>query len=114
MKDAAGNETRVTQTVILVSMDDVLVTVNGKLPNASCMAEADMADGVTLGMINFAGTVYCTYAAGMRTMGQMKTMGTLLKQENGVFQVTGLTRGWYTFFVQTETRDYFNIYVYVG
>ena len=112
VKDDAGNETVVTRTVVLVSINDVLVTVNGRLPNAASMLESETGD-LTLELINFSGVAYATYAAGQRTFGQMKTMGTVLKQANGAFNITGLERGWYTFFVQTEARDYFNICVFV-
>lgn len=114
VKDAAGNEMTVTRTVVLIGINDVLVTVNGRLPSASSMAE--VRDGnVKLEIINFSGTAYVTYAKGMYTFGQMKRTGSLLPpQADGSFQLNGLKEGWYTFFVQTETRDYFNIYVYVG
>ena len=114
VKDAAGNEMQVTRTVVLIGINDVLVTVNGRLPSASSMAEA--RDGnVKLELVNFSGVSYVTYAKGMFTFGQMKRTGTLLApQADGSFLLTNLPDGWYTFFVQTETRDYFNIYVYVG
>ena len=114
MRDAAGNETRVTRTVVLVGINDVLVTVNGALPSFSGMAEA--RDGnVELKLINFSGVAYTTYLKGMYTFGQMKTRGTLLPQQSdGTFILKGLSEGWYTFFVQTEMRDYFTIYIYVG
>ena len=114
VRDAAGNETRVTRTVVLVGINDVLVTVNGELPSFSGMAEARDGD-VELKLINFSGVAYTTYIKDIYTFGQMKTRGTLLPQQaDGTFSLKGLSEGWYTFFIQTETRDYFNIYVYVG
>ncbi|MBP5786880.1 MAG: hypothetical protein J6Y19_03565, partial [Kiritimatiellae bacterium] len=54
VKDAAGNEIKVTRTVVLIGINDVLVTVNGRLPSASSMAEA--RDGnVKLELVNFSG-----------------------------------------------------------
>ena len=114
VKDAAGNEMVVTRTVVLIGINDVVVTVNGVLPSSGGMAAA--RDGnVKLELVNFNGLAYVTYAKSVYTFGQMKTIGTLLpRQADGSFQLENLEKGWYTFFVQTELRDYFNIYVYVG
>jgi|GEM_PF-4135418 len=112
VKDAAGNQTTVTRMVLLIGINDVLVTVNGELPDASFMAEVQ-GGSVRLDMVNFSGKVYCNYAQGMNSFGQMKTKGEFITPNNGSFTVSGLETGWYTFFVQTEMRDYFNIYVYV-
>ncbi len=112
VKDAAGNQATVTRMVLLIGINDVLVTVNGELPDASFMAEVQ-GGNVRLDMVNFSGKVYCNYAQGMNSFGQMKTKGTFIAPDNGSFTVSGLETGWYTFFVQTEMRDYFNIYVYV-
>ena len=44
----------------------------------------------------------------------MKKKGTMVsKDENGEFKVSNLERGWYTFYVQTDKRDYFNLQVYL-
>ena len=82
------------------------------MPDASFMAEVQ-GGSVRLDMVNFSGKVYCNYAQGMNSFGQMKTKGEFITPNNGSFTVSGLETGWYTFFVQTEMRDYFNIYVYV-
>ena len=50
----------------------------------------------------------------LKTIGQMKKKGTMVsKDENGEFKVSNLERGWYTFYVQTDKRDYFNLQVYL-
>ncbi len=113
VKDDAGNETVVKRTVVLVGINDVLVTVNGVLPDSNMMAESRTGT-VELKLINFSGAAFATYQAEMQTFGQMKTRGKVIPQDGVTFKVEGLEEGWYTFFVQTETRDYFNIYVYVG
>ncbi len=113
VKDAAGNEMVVTRTVVLIGINDVLVTVNGILPDVAGMAEAK-GGSVKLELVNFSGISYTTYAKGIFTFGQMKRTGTVLpRQADGSFLLTNLEDGWYTFFIQTETRDYFNICVYV-
>lgn len=113
VKDAAGNETVVNRTVVLVGINDVLVTVNGVLPDSNMMAESRTGT-VELKLINFSGAAFATYESTIQTFGQMKTRGKVIPQNGATFKVEGLEEGWYTFFVQTETRDYFNIYVYVG
>ncbi len=113
VKDDAGNETVLKRTVVLVGINDVLVTVNGVLPDSNMMAESRTGT-VELKLINFSGAAFATYAPTLQTFGQMKTRGAILTQNGVTFKVEGLAEGWYTFFIQTETRDYFNIYVFVG
>ena len=36
------------------------------------------------------------------------------KNENGDFEVSDLSEGWYTFYVQTDKRDYFTLCVYLS
>ena len=44
----------------------------------------------------------------------MKKKGIMVsKDENGEFKVSNLEKGWYTFYVQTDKRDYFNLQVYL-
>ena len=48
-------------------------------------------------------------------MGQMKKDGIMVsKNENGDFEVPDLSEGWYTFYVQTDKRDYFTLCVYLS
>ena len=50
-----------------------------------------------------------------KTMGQMKKDGIMVsKNENGDFEVQDLSEGWYTFYVQTDKRDYFTLCVYLS
>ena len=35
------------------------------------------------------------------------------KNQNGEFEIDGLETGWYTFFIQTDKRDYITLQVYV-
>ena len=35
------------------------------------------------------------------------------RDENGEFKLSGLSEGWYTFYVQTDKRDYFTLQIYV-
>jgi|GEM_PF-1272363 len=112
VRDDAGNVTTIRRTVRLVGLYDTIALVNGKMPDSSNVATA-IGDKVEISLKNFAGISYARYAKGIFTQGQMKTMGTVIKEKNGVYTVENLASGWYTFYIQTDKRDYFNISVYV-
>lgn len=115
VSDKAHNETKVRRTVRLVGMYDTVATVNGALPDYAGRIETDGKD-ITVALKNFpaSGTAYVRYQSGVKTMGQMKKGGTAVaKNKNGEFTVSGLERGWYTFYVQTDKRDYFTLQVYL-
>ena len=113
--DNAHNVTRVKRTVRLVGLYDVAATVNGKLPDAAGRSEVD-GDSINIALKNFSptSTAYVRYQKGVKTMGQMKRSGTMIsKNQNGEFEIDGLETGWYTFFIQTDKRDYITLQVYV-
>ena len=95
-------------------MYDTVALVNGRLPDASGRAEVQ-GDTVAVTLANFAGVSYVRYAAGLKTMGEMKKSGTMLAlSENGTYDVSGLASGWYTVFIQTDKRDYITLQIYVN
>lgn len=95
-------------------MYDTIVTVNGALPNYAGKSTVN-TDTVTVALKNFSGTAYVRYERGIKTMGQMKKTGTVIsKNQQNEFEVSGLSEGWYTFFIQTDKRDYFTLCVYVS
>ena len=115
VSDNAHNVTEVKRTIRLIGMYDTIALVNGKLPDFAGRSEVE-GDSIAITLKNFAdsGTAYVRYQSGMKTMGQMKKEGTMLsKNENGEFKASGLSRGWYTFFVQTDKRDYFTLQIYL-
>lgn len=114
-KDEAGNVMEVTRKVTLIAFDDVLVTVNGELPDSSGNF-ADNTGKIRLDLVNYAGgTAYVKHSTGKYTLGQMKSRGDqITRASDGSFTITGLTNGWHTFYVQTATRDYFLITVFVS
>ena len=112
--DNVGNKTELKRKLILIGVNDTVMTVNGSIPDANMDIVIDKKD-VTLGFINFSGVSYAKYTLGNYTFGQMKTIGAPIAiSENGTYKVENLQKGWYTFFVQTDKRDYFNIHVYVN
>lgn len=112
VKDRVGNVTKLTRKVTLVGMFDTVMLVNGQFPNSSNRTEVN-SDTVELQLQNFGGTAYGRYAKGLYTMGEIKNKGTVIKQDGDKFVVSGLKEGWYTFYVQTDLRDYFCVNVYV-
>ncbi len=113
VSDKAHNITEAKRTIRLIGMYDTVALVNGKLPDFAGRSEA-YGDSVKISLKNFAGTAYARYQKGVKTMGQMKKDGTLVsRNSDGDFEVTGLSEGWYTFYVQTDKRDYFTLCVYL-
>ncbi len=115
VSDAAHNVAQVKRIVRLVGFYDTVALVNGALPDSAGRKEVT-GDTVTISLKNFSdsGMAYVRYQSGLKTMGQMKKSGTLVeKNQNGEFSVSGLETGWYTFYVQTDKRDYFTLQVYV-
>lgn len=110
--DTAGNVTKVNRTIRLVGMYDTIALINGMLPDSTgrCNAEGDTVN-LTLNNFPDNGIAYVRYAPGIKTMGEMKTEGTTVAKGQSSYSVSGLSAGWYTFFVQTDKRDYFTIYV---
>ena len=97
-----------------MGMYDTIALVNGNIPDSSgrCTLKGE---NISISLLNFAGTAYVRYRKGIYTMGQMKKLGTMLnKSENGNFEVSGLDEGWYTFYIQTDKRDYFTLCVYLS
>ncbi|MBE6658180.1 MAG: hypothetical protein E7604_07030 [Ruminococcaceae bacterium] len=111
--DSVGNEASVRRTVTLVGLFDTTIRVNGGYTDANGMIEVD-GSSVTLELDNFAGMAWARYESGIHTMGQMKNKGTVIApQADGTFRLDRLSEGWYTFYVQTDLRDYFCVKVYV-
>lgn len=113
VRDDAGNQTTVRRTVRLVGLYDTIALVNGVMPSSSNVATA-IGNKVEISLKNFAGISYARYEKGIFTQGQMKTKGTVLREKNGVYTMDNVSEGWYTVYIQTDKRDYFNISVYVS
>jgi len=110
--DEAGNGTTVRRTIRLVGFYDTVALINGKMPDSTNVATVN-GNNIQISLKNFSGISYARYEKGIFTQGQMKTRGTSLKEKNGVYTIENATEGWYTVYIQTDKRDYFNILVYV-
>ncbi len=113
VRDDAGNQTTLRRTVRLVGLYDTIALVNGVMPDSSNTATV-LGNKVEISLKNFSGISYARYEKGILTQGQMKTKGTVLREKNGVYTIENVPDGWYTVYIQTDKRDYFNISVYVS
>lgn len=113
VSDDAHNITEVKRTIRLIGMNDTIAMINGELSDFTGTSMVS-GDTVSLTLKNFSGTAYVRYAEGVKTMAQMKKAGTIIEAVNGEYKVTELAEGWYTFYVQTDKRDYFTLCVYVS
>ncbi|WNS41216.1 hypothetical protein [Paenibacillus sp. MMS20-IR301] len=113
VRDDAGNQTTIRRTVRLVGLYDTIALVNGGMPDSSNVATV-LGKKVEISLKNFSGISYARYEKGVLTQGQMKTKGTVLQEKSGVYTIDNVSGGWYTVYIQTDKRDYFNIHVYVS
>ena len=112
--DSAHNTFEAKRSIRIVGLYDTVALVNGNLPDFAGRC-AVKGDNISISLSNFAGTAYVRYQEGLYTMGQMKKLGTMLsKSENGEFETPKLSEGWYTFYIQTDKRDYFTLSVYLS
>jgi len=111
--DGAGNGTTVRRTIRLVGFYDTVALINGKMPDSTNVATVS-GNRIEISLKNFSGISYARYEKGIFTKGQMKTKGTSLKEKNGVYTIENASEGWYTIYIQTDKRDYFNILVHVA
>jgi hypothetical protein len=110
--DAAGNGTTIRRTIRLVGFYDTIALVNGRMPDMTNVASVK-GDSIQISLKNFSGISYARYEKGIYTQGQMKTRGIPLTERDGIYSIENLSEGWYTVYIQTDKRDYFNILVYV-
>ncbi len=113
--DDAHNVTETTMTVRLVGENDSVALVNGSFPDYAGRKELTNQENITITLGNFSGRSYARVMSGVWTMGEMKTRGTILSETSsgsGEYVYTPEGEGWYTFLIQTDKRDYFNLQVY--
>ncbi|MCQ1528574.1 hypothetical protein [Lutispora saccharofermentans] len=111
--DPVGNYCEIRRTVSLIGFYDTVALIDGAVPDATSSVVVN-GRGFDVSLYNFSGTAYVKYAPGQYTMGQMKTRGTVVAENSGKYALRQLSKGWYTIYIQTDKRDYFNVYVYVS
>ncbi|MBE6652706.1 MAG: hypothetical protein E7610_04740 [Ruminococcaceae bacterium] len=114
--DSEGNRTTVRGTLRIMSAAEPVVSINDTqvYRDGSYFAESD--ENMTL-TVDVEGQPYCVYMeSGIKTVAQMKIAHTDLT-ENYVtdteVEIGALEGGFYTVIVQTQSRDYFRIIIYV-
>ncbi len=116
VSDDAHNVTETTMTVRLVGYNDSIAIVNDKLPDYAGIVELRGEEAVNIKLGNFSGKSYARVKQGVYTMGEMKKSGTVMKEVSagaGAYSFKPeKTDCWYTFLIQTDKRDYFNIQVF--
>jgi len=122
--DKAGNKAERSKKVTLCSSDDIMVTVNGKLPEISGQAIVGsaavapgyvMIDGkeVDVRIENYSGPASVKIAEGQYNGAQMKVKGKEIPLTDDKYHVIADKTGWYTVSVRTIHQDIFVIRIYV-
>ena len=112
--DEAGNKAEITRRVILCGSDDMMVTVNGKLPDSSNNVFVD-GTGADIEINNYNMFAAVKVIKGQYNGAQMKTMGAETAAPGGKCHIDfSQGSGWYTIGVRTLYQDMYTIRVYVS
>ena len=82
---------RSSAEITLVGFDDTIALINGIMPDAtsSVLLKGNRFD---ISLYNFSGTAYVKYEYGQYTMGQMKSKGKMIAEDNGLYSLENLSR----------------------
>ncbi|MBQ8369465.1 MAG: hypothetical protein IJY35_05760 [Clostridia bacterium] len=112
--DEAGNMAERSKQVILCAEDDILVFVDGVLPDAAgnVYVTAEKASAEVRNYGDLPASV--RLAKGQYNGAQMKTRGTVLTAVNGQYPLDfSEGEGWYTLYVRTLYQDLYVVRIYV-
>lgn len=112
--DEAGNKAELTRRVILCGADDIMVTVNGTLPDSSnsVFINGTSAD---IEVNNYSSAAALRVAKGQYNGAQMKTRGEELTALDGKWHIEFTDGGgWYTIGVRTLYQDIYTVRIYVS
>ena len=116
VKDSAGNEARAECRLRIVSGAEPDVSINGTQIDREATYYAESGEKLTL-TVFVEGQPYCVYyESGIKTVAQMKIGSTDLTDgyvKDATVEIGALESGYYTLIVQTQSRDYFRIIIYV-
>lgn len=113
--DEAGNSASLSKQVILCAEDDILVFVDGQLPNASRNVYVSSAS-VQAEIRNYGDLpAGVRLAKGQYNGAQMKTRGTVLTVNSEGTYTLDFSEGdgWYTLYVRTLYQDMYVVRIYV-
>ena len=114
--DSEGNQTTVRGTLRIMSASEPVVFINDTqiYRDGSYFAESD--ENMTL-TVDVEGQPYCAYIeSGIKTVAQMKLAHTNLTDHyvtDTNVEIGTLEGGFYTVIIQTQSRDYFRIIIFV-
>ena len=112
--DEAGNMAELSKQVILCAEDDILVFVDGVLPDAA--GNVYVTAGKASAEVRNYGDLPASVrlAKGQYNGAQMKTRGTVLTAVNGQYPLDfSEGEGWYTLYVRTLYQDLYVVRIYV-
>lgn len=111
--DKAGNKVERTKKVTLCDEDDIMVMINGKLPDTSGYIYVE-GNSANAEIMNYKSIAAVKLAKGQYNGAQMKTKGTSIAPTDGVYKLNFDTTGWYTLSVRTLYQDIFVVRIYVS
>lgn len=111
--DKAGNKAERTKKVTLCDEDDIMVMINGKLPDTSGYIYVE-GNSANAEIMNYKSIAAVKLAKGQYNGAQMKTKGTSIAPTDGVYKLSFESTGWYTLSVRTLYQDIFVVRIYVS
>ena len=113
--DEAGNKAELTRQVILCAKNDIVVMIDGILPDASGNIYVESAASKAT-VENYPGlTASVKMAKGQFNGAQMKTRGTIITETDGSYVLNfSEGEGWYTLYVRTLYQDLYVVRIYAG
>lgn len=116
VRDSSGNEAKAECRIRVVSGSEPDTAINGIKIDREGTYYAESGEELTL-TVNAEGQPYCVYIeSGIKTVAQMKIGATDITDgyvKDASVSLGTLESGYYTLIVQTQSRDYFRIIIYV-
>ena len=116
VSDSSGNVATAECKLRIKSGSEPQVSIGGKLIERDGSYYAESGEDIVL-TVNVGGQPYCVYMdSGIKTVAQMKIGSTDITDgyvDGETVDVGELESGYYTIIVQTQSRDYFRIIIYV-
>lgn len=116
VKDSSGNEATAECRLRVVSGSEPETAINGTNIDREGTYYAESGEELTLS-VDVEGQPYCVYIdSGIKTVAQMKIGSTDITDgyvKDASVSLGALESGYYTLIVQTQSRDYFRIIIYV-
>ncbi len=116
VKDSSGNTATAECRLRVVSGSEPEASINGSKIDREGTYYASNSEELVLG-VDVDGQPYCVYIdSGIKTVSQMKIGSTDITDgyvKDASVNIGKLESGYYTLIIQTQSRDYFRIIIYV-